>query len=143
MVKLGDRINTKSSELSTGLRQKMNVVRGFLTDPEVLLLDEPTLGLDVGAARDVREFIRKWMREHPERTLLPAHHLLARADQAGADDDALPHCHARRLEQPAAHRRPLSVDLLTVAITLVATAFFSWCEHKARRQGLLDRSTAY
>ena len=33
--------------------------------------------------------------------------------------------------------------LLTVAITLVATAFFSWCEHKARRQGLLDRSTAY
>ena len=36
IVKLGDRINTKASELSTGLRQKMNVVRGFLTDPDVL-----------------------------------------------------------------------------------------------------------
>ena len=43
MVGLEDRMNTKSSDLSTGLRQKMNIVRGFLTDPEVLFLDEPTL----------------------------------------------------------------------------------------------------
>ena len=80
VVKLGDRIHTKSSELSTGLRQKMNVVRGFLTDPEVLFLDEPTLGLDVGAARDVRDFIRQWMRDHPERTLLLTTHYMAEAD---------------------------------------------------------------
>ena len=32
---------------------------------------------------------------------------------------------------------------LTAAITLAATAWFRWCEHKARRQGLLDRSTGY
>jgi len=50
VVGMGDRMNTKSSDLSTGLRQKMNIVRGFLTDPQVLFLDEPTLGLDVGAA---------------------------------------------------------------------------------------------
>lgn len=65
-----DRLNTKSSDLSTGLRQKMNIIRGFLTDPEVLFLDEPTLGLDVGASRDVRSFIRRWMDENPHRTLL-------------------------------------------------------------------------
>ena len=58
LVGLEDRMNTKSSDLSTGLRQKMNIVRGFLTDPEVLFLDEPTLGLDVGASRDVRKLIR-------------------------------------------------------------------------------------
>jgi ABC-2 type transport system ATP-binding protein len=57
MVGMKDRMHTKSSDLSTGLRQKMNIVRGFLTDPEVLFLDEPTLGLDVGASRDVRKFI--------------------------------------------------------------------------------------
>jgi ABC-2 type transport system ATP-binding protein len=61
VVKIRDRIDTKSSLLSTGLRQKMNIVRGFLTDPEVLFLDEPTLGLDVGASRDVRAFVRRWV----------------------------------------------------------------------------------
>ena len=66
--KMSDRANTKQTELSTGLRQKMNIARGFLTDPQVLLLDEPTLGLDVGASRDVRAFVRKWMREDASRT---------------------------------------------------------------------------
>src|SRR6185369_4491036 len=69
IVHLKDRANTKSSDLSTGLRQKMNIVRGFLTDPEVIFLDEPTLGLDVGASREVRRFIKDWMTEKPERTL--------------------------------------------------------------------------
>src|SRR5262245_3657422 len=36
VVGLSDRANTKMSDLSTGLRQKMNIVRGFLTDPEVI-----------------------------------------------------------------------------------------------------------
>lgn len=70
IVGLGDRLNTKSSDLSTGLRQNMNIVRGIMTDPDVLFLDEPTLGLDVGAARDVRSFIRQWMDEDAQRTIL-------------------------------------------------------------------------
>ena len=53
MVGMKDRMHTKSSDLSTGLRQKMNIVRGFLTEPEVLFLDEPTLGLDVGDRKSV------------------------------------------------------------------------------------------
>lgn len=81
IVGLGDRINTKSSDLSTGLRQKMNIVRGFLTDPEVLFLDEPTLGLDVGASRDVRSFIRSWVDENREKTLLLTTHYMVEADE--------------------------------------------------------------
>ncbi len=80
VVGMADRLNTKSSELSTGLRQKMNIVRGFLTDPEVLFLDEPTLGLDVNAARDIRAFIRRWMQEDPTRTLLLTTHYMVEAD---------------------------------------------------------------
>jgi ABC-2 type transport system ATP-binding protein len=81
VVGMGDRLNTKSSDLSTGLRQKMNIVRGFLTDPEVLFLDEPTLGLDVGASRDVRKFIRQWIDEDESRTLLLTTHYMVEADE--------------------------------------------------------------
>jgi len=81
MVGLEDRIHTKSSDLSTGLRQKMNIVRGFMTDPEVLFLDEPTLGLDVGAARDVRRLIRRWMDADKERTLLLTTHYMVEAEE--------------------------------------------------------------
>ena len=81
VVGMGDRLNTKSSDLSTGLRQKMNIVRGFLTDPQVLFLDEPTLGLDVGAARDVRHFIRQWVDLDPTRTLLLTTHYMVEADE--------------------------------------------------------------
>jgi ABC-2 type transport system ATP-binding protein len=81
VVGLGERLNTKSSDLSSGLRQKMNIVRGFMTDPEVLFLDEPTLGLDVGAARDVRRFIREWMGETKDRTILLTTHYMVEADQ--------------------------------------------------------------
>jgi ABC-2 type transport system ATP-binding protein len=81
IVNLEDRINTRSSELSTGLRQKMNIVRGFLTDPDVLFLDEPTLGLDVEASRDVRKFVRGWVDQNQDRTLLLTTHYMVEADE--------------------------------------------------------------
>ena len=70
----------KTSKLSTGMRQKMNIIRGFVTDPKILFLDEPTLGLDVGIAREVRAFISEWIREHPQRTVLLTTHYMAEAD---------------------------------------------------------------
>ncbi len=81
IVGLADRMHTKSSDLSTGLRQKMNIVRGFLTDPQVLFLDEPTLGLDVGASRDARKLIRSWLKEDESRTLLLTTHYMVEADE--------------------------------------------------------------
>ncbi len=81
VVGLTDRMNTRSSDLSTGLRQKMNIVRGFMTDPDVLFLDEPTLGLDVGASREVRHFIRSWVNDNPTRTLMLTTHYMVEADE--------------------------------------------------------------
>lgn len=81
VVELDDRRRTKISDLSTGLRQKMNFIRGFISDPDVVFLDEPTLGLDVAAARQVRDFVLGWMRSHPDRTLLLTTHYMAEADE--------------------------------------------------------------
>ena len=68
------------STLSTGQRQKMNLARGLLNDPWILFLDEPTLGLDVSAARSLRELILDWQRAVPGRTILMTTHYMAEAD---------------------------------------------------------------
>jgi ABC-2 type transport system ATP-binding protein len=69
------------SSLSTGMRQKMNLIRGLVPDPEVLFLDEPTVGLDVGAARDIRAYIQGWIGAKPGRTVLLTTHYLAEAEE--------------------------------------------------------------
>ena len=81
VVGLTDKAGSRVSHLSTGQRQKMNFCRGFITDPKILFLDEPTLGLDVTSARSIRSFIREWMREGPARTLLLTTHYMAEADE--------------------------------------------------------------
>jgi ABC-2 type transport system ATP-binding protein len=81
IVGLEDKASSRISHLSTGQRQKMNFCRGFITDPKILFLDEPTLGLDVTSARAIRAFLREWMREKPERTLLLTTHYMAEADE--------------------------------------------------------------
>jgi ABC-2 type transport system ATP-binding protein len=81
VVGLTDKATSRVSHLSTGQRQKMNFCRGFITDPKILFLDEPTLGLDVTAARNIRRFIRDWMKEDPRRTILLTTHYMAEADE--------------------------------------------------------------
>jgi ABC-2 type transport system ATP-binding protein len=73
--------NEKVRTLSTGERQKMNVIRGFVTDPEILLLDEPTLGLDVNASRVIRDYIVDWVKKGKGKTVLLTTHYMAEADQ--------------------------------------------------------------
>jgi ABC-2 type transport system ATP-binding protein len=81
IVEMEDKAYTRVSSLSTGQRQRMNFCRGFVTDPRVLFLDEPSLGLDVHAGRIVRDFTRDWMRQNPERTVLLTTHYMAEADE--------------------------------------------------------------
>jgi ABC-2 type transport system ATP-binding protein len=126
VVKMTDRMNTKSSQLSTGLRQKMNIARGFLTDPKVLFLDEPTLGLDVEAARDARAYVRRWVSDDPTRTVLLTTHYMVEADEL-CDRVAIinagrvlacdtPSRLKRRLQQePIFHVETTSLDAANVA----------------------------
>lgn len=80
-VGMGDERVQRVSTLSTGQRQKMNFARGLLNDPWILFLDEPTLGLDVAAARQVRELVLAWKQAVPGRTVLLTTHYMAEADE--------------------------------------------------------------
>lgn len=60
-------------ELSRGQQQKIAVARAFLTSPALLLLDEPTTGLDPRSKRDVQGFILEVQREHDATVLLTTH----------------------------------------------------------------------
>jgi ABC-2 type transport system ATP-binding protein len=71
----------KVSTLSTGQRQKMNFARGLLNDPWIFFLDEPTLGLDVSAARSIRELVADWQKAVTGRTILLTTHYMAEADE--------------------------------------------------------------
>jgi ABC-2 type transport system ATP-binding protein len=80
-VGFGEQAQQRVSTLSTGERQKMNFARGLLNDPWILFLDEPTLGLDVAAARAVRELVTSWKAAVPGRTVLLTTHYMAEADE--------------------------------------------------------------
>ena len=61
---------------STGMRQRMNVVRALLNMPHVLFLDEPTLGLDPQSSVEIREFVRKLNQEQGTTVIITTHMML-------------------------------------------------------------------
>ncbi len=81
IVDMWDSRDTFLNKLSTGMVQRINLVRGLITDPKILFLDEPTLGLDVEGGRIVREIIKTWIGEREGRTVLLTTHYMAEADE--------------------------------------------------------------
>jgi len=80
LVDLTDRADDRVENYSKGMKQKLHVARALLHDPEVLLLDEPTIGLDPKAAKDVRSFVTK-LAEEERKTILLTTHYMFEADE--------------------------------------------------------------
>jgi len=79
LVQLTKWKDSKVGTFSTGMRQRMNVVRALLNMPKVLFLDEPTLGLDPQSTVEVREFIKKTNKEN-KTTIILTTHMMNEAD---------------------------------------------------------------
>ncbi|HVN15014.1 MAG TPA: ATP-binding cassette domain-containing protein [Anaerolineales bacterium] len=76
MVGLVDRANSMIGKLSKGMRQRVGLAQALLHRPEVLILDEPTIGLDPGQVVEVRKLIQDVGKE---RTVLLSTHILSEA----------------------------------------------------------------
>jgi len=78
MVGLEGRGNERVEGYSRGMKQRLHVARTLLHDPEILFLDEPTIGLDPVGARDFRMVIRNLQSE--KKTILLTTHYMFEAD---------------------------------------------------------------
>jgi ABC-type multidrug transport system ATPase subunit len=79
LVDLTDRARDKFATYSLGMKQRLGVAAALLKDPELLILDEPTNGLDPAGMADMRDLIRRL--GSGERTVLLSSHLLGEVEQ--------------------------------------------------------------
>jgi ABC-2 type transport system ATP-binding protein len=75
LLDVRDKLNVSVRELSLGERMKMELIASLLHKPRVLLLDEPTIGLDVISQKTVREFLRRHNATQKTTILLTSHYM--------------------------------------------------------------------
>jgi len=75
LVGLKDRADERVEGYSKGMKQRLHLARGLLHDPEILLLDEPSIGLDPGAARELRALVRGLTVKQGKTVVLTTHYL--------------------------------------------------------------------
>jgi ABC-2 type transport system ATP-binding protein len=78
MVNMESRIDSYISSLSKGMRQRIGLAQALIHDPDVLILDEPTIGLDPAQIIEIRNLIREMGAEH---TVLLSTHILSEVQQ--------------------------------------------------------------
>jgi ABC-2 type transport system ATP-binding protein len=78
-VGLWDRRNDRVETYSRGMKQRLHIARGLINDPQVIFLDEPTIGLDPEIAMETREMIKGLVKEG--KTVLLTTHYMYEADE--------------------------------------------------------------
>jgi ABC-2 type transport system ATP-binding protein len=68
-------LDTQLRRLSLGERMKMEIIGSLLHEPEVLFLDEPTIGLDIVAQTSIRRFLAEYVREKGPTVILTSHYM--------------------------------------------------------------------
>ena len=79
-VGLADRAHEKAETFSGGMQRRLELAKGLLHHPSVLLLDEPTTGLDPGARRDLWQYLQV-LRDEEKVTVIVTTHLMQEAEQ--------------------------------------------------------------
>jgi ABC-2 type transport system ATP-binding protein len=107
-VKLSDRADDYVERYSTGMRQRLALARALLPDPPLIILDEPTVGLDPQASRDLRDRVRELRAQG--RTVLLTTHYMEEADQLCDRVAIIDHGRIVALDTPTALKRTIRAE---------------------------------
>jgi len=107
-VKLADRADDYVERYSTGMRQRLALARALLPNPPLVVLDEPTVGLDPQASRDLRDRVRELKAQG--RTVLLTTHYMEEADQLCDRIAIIDHGRIVALDTPTALKRTIRAE---------------------------------
>jgi len=110
---VADRLKDRTGRLSGGLRRRVEIAKALLPGPRVLLMDEPTTGLDPGARRDLWDHLARMREEDALTVVFTTHHM----DEADRSDRAAIMDRGRLLtvDSPARLRESVQGDVVTVS----------------------------
>ena len=123
LLELGPLVDKPVRNLSLGERMKAEIANSLLHQPEILFLDEPTLGLDVTMQRRIRAFLADYNRQHGSTVMLTTHYM---ADiEALCERVIVIHQGAILFDGPLAHLAARFAGHKTIVVTLEEPADLS------------------
>ncbi len=75
LLDVKDKLNTQVRRLSLGERMKMEIIASLLHNPKIIMLDEPTLGLDVMSQSKIREFVKYYNKQYNATFIITSHYM--------------------------------------------------------------------
>jgi ABC-2 type transport system ATP-binding protein len=75
LVGLAERADDRVENYSKGMKQRLHIARGLINEPEIILLDEPTIGLDPAAGRELRALVRDLTTKQGRTVVLTTHYM--------------------------------------------------------------------
>jgi ABC-2 type transport system ATP-binding protein len=115
MVDLTDRADSRVSTYSGGMRKRLDIAEGLIHRPQVLFLDEPTLGLDIQTRTRIWDYIRR-LRDHEGVTVFMTTHYMDEADKLCDRVAIIDHGDIVAIGSPAELKSGIGGDLLLLEV---------------------------
>jgi len=117
LVELEDKADIVTDKYSSGMKRRLEIARGFIHDPKVLFLDEPTLGLDTQTRRRIWEYIRE-VNEREHVTIVLTTHQMEEADYLCDHVGIMDHGKLIALDTPKNLKDLISSDLVSLELNM-------------------------
>jgi len=115
MLDLTDRAQDKVETYSGGMRKRLDIAEGLIHRPEVLFLDEPTLGLDIQTREKIHEYIRR-LQEEKLMTISITTHYMEEADKLCDRVAIIDHGQIKAIDNPETLKGGVGGDVVTLKI---------------------------